>query len=234
MTRLLCFWNSYWTNPKYQFVFSTSSKFTFKRPKSFWNNETAFSLKDYPLIHFRIKIFCCFSFQCLPFTPYGEVFIFNINSVDGALPCVCHGRGEGYHRISCRLLFLSPLSYPREALKSYRESVTKLSSILYTLTHTSIFHLFPSERYETHSLSSSLQDKHHITLDRSRTKKVIPINIYIKNIREVTTRSCTLNRRLCRISDRTWWRSLIRRHYVNKWHWNFEIDHCNVHLGTRL
>ena len=44
------------------------------------------------------------------------------------------GRGEGYHCISRRLLILSPLSYPQEALKSYRESVTKLSSILYTRT----------------------------------------------------------------------------------------------------
>ena len=42
------------------------------------------------------------------------------------------GRGDGYHYISCRLLILSPLNYPREALKSYRDSVTKLSCILYT------------------------------------------------------------------------------------------------------
>ena len=42
------------------------------------------------------------------------------------------GRGDGYYCISCRLLILSPLNYPREALNSYRDSVTKLSCILYT------------------------------------------------------------------------------------------------------
>ena len=66
VTRILCFWNSYWTNPKYQFVFSTSSKF------AFYLNAQKVS-ETMKRLHS-----VCFSFN---------VFIFNINSVAGALPC---------------------------------------------------------------------------------------------------------------------------------------------------